>query len=80
MVFASKVDRRYEQDLSYGDTIHSPSISNLTTQTKVKASNTILSFQTVTETNTDISIATWEYVALAVESIVKVQANRDLFD
>ncbi len=37
-----------------------------------------MSFETQTETNTQINVATWEYVGIAVESIVKVQAKRDL--
>ena len=78
LVFANLVDRRYEQGLTWGDTIHVPSIGNLTAQTKTKASNAAIVYETITEANTDISIATWEYTAIAVESIVKVQANRDM--
>ena len=78
LVYANLVDRRFEDRLSFGDTIHVPSVGNLTARTKTKASNAAITFETVTETNTDISIATWEYVAMAVESIVKVQANRNM--
>lgn len=78
LVFANLVDRRYEDSLRFGDTIHVPSIGNLTAQTKTKASNSAIVYETVTETNVDITIATWEYSAIAVESIVKVQGNRDL--
>jgi hypothetical protein len=78
LVFANLADRRYEQNLQFGDTIHVPTVTNLTAQTKTKASNGAVSFETQTETNTDISIATWEYCGIAVESIVKVQANRDM--
>jgi|TARA_Y100000310_G_scaffold200337_1_gene200393 hypothetical protein len=78
LVYANLVDRRFEDRLSFGDTIHVPSVGNLTARTKTQASNAAITFETVTETNTDISIATWEYVAMAVESIVKVQANRNM--
>lgn len=78
LVFAELVDRRYEKNLKYGDTIHIPSVTNLTAQTKAKNSNSALTYETQTETNTNITIATWEYSALAVESIVKVQGNRDM--
>ena len=72
------VDRRYKQGLTFGDTVHVPSVGNLgAARTKTKASNAAITYETVTETNTDISIATWEYQAMAVESIVKVQGNRD---
>ena len=77
LVFANLVDRRFESGLSFGDTIHVPSVGNLAARTKTKASNAAITFETVTETNTDISVATWEYAAIAVESIVKVQGNRD---
>lgn len=78
LVFANTVNRRYEKELSAGDTIHVPSVGNLTAQTKAKSSNAAIVYETVTETNTDITVATWEYSAIAVESIVKVQGNRDM--
>ena len=77
LVFANLVDRRFESGLTIGDTIHVPSVGNLAARTKTKASNAAITFETVTETNTDITVATWEYAAIAVESIVKVQGNRD---
>lgn len=77
LVWAHLVNRRFEEKLAYGDTIHVPSVGNLTASTKVKATNAAISYETITETNTDISIATWVYHGLAVESIVKVQNNRD---
>ena len=78
LVFAWLVDRRYESQLTYGDTLHVNNISNLTALTKAKSTNAAIEYITETETATDISVATWEYVAIAVESIVKVQANQDL--
>jgi len=78
LVFAPLLDRRFEEGLRFGDTIHVPTVGNLTAQSKAKSSNAVVTFETVTETNTDISIATWEYAAIAVESIVKVQGNRDM--
>src|SRR3990167_8414897 len=77
LVFARLVDRKYEDDLAYGDTVHVGSVGNLAARTKTKASNAAITYETVTETNTDITVATWEYAAIAVESIVKVQGNRD---
>lgn len=76
LVFAKLVDRKYEQNLKFGDTIHVPSIGNLATRTK--SANTAITFETVTEANTDILINTYDYAAMAVEEIIKVQANRDL--
>jgi len=77
LVFANLVDRRYEDELTYGDKIHVNNISNLTIQSKTKAANTAINYQSVTDTATDITVATWQYVAMAVESIVKVQSYKD---
>ena len=85
LVFAKLVDRRFEDSLSFGDTIHVPSVGNLAARTKTKAlaadtsgANAAITYETIVETNKDITIATWKYSAIAVESIVKVQGNRDL--
>lgn len=78
LVFAMLVDRRFEDGLTFGDVIHVPSVGNLAARTKTKASNAAITYETVTETNTDITVATWEYAAIAVESIIKIQANRDM--
>ena len=75
LVFANLVDRKFEKGLSFGDTIHVPSVSNLASRTK--SINTAVTYETVTETNTDISIATHEYAAIALENITRVQNNRD---
>ena len=75
LVMAPLVDRRFEDGLSFGDTIHVPNISNLAARTK--SANTIVQYETVTETNVNISIGTNEYAAIAVESITKIQNNRD---
>jgi len=77
MVWADLVDRKYEENLKYGDVIHVNPVSNLTAQTKTKASNAAVTYETVTETAVDISIATWGYHALAVETIVTAQAYKD---
>lgn len=78
LVFAGLVNRRFESDvMRMGDVIHVQSVGNLAARSK--AINTAISFETVTETNTDITIATYEYAAMAVEDVTAVQANRDLF-
>jgi hypothetical protein len=75
LIYAMLVDRRFEQGLTYGDTIHVPSVGNLAARTKT--ANTAITYETITETNVNISIATNEYAAIAVENIIKVQNNRD---
>lgn len=78
LVFSKIVDHRYEREMKVGDTLHVGSRTHLTAQSKAKATNAAIVFETQTETNTDITVATWEYSAIAVESIVKLQANRDM--
>lgn len=79
LVFASLSNRVYEKDvMSYGDLIHVPSVGNLTTQTKNTAANAATVYETITETNTDITVGTWMYSAIAVETATKRQVNRDL--
>ena len=75
LVFAKLVDRRFEDGLSAGDTIHVPGVSDMAARTK--STNTAITYETVTESNTDITIGTHKYAAIAVESITKVQNNRD---
>ena len=76
-VFAGLVNRRFEEGLTVGDLVRVPSIGNLTARTKT--ANTAITYETVTEVGVNITIATDEYAAMAVESIIKVQADRDLF-
>ena len=61
--------------MSFGDVIHVPNIGNLSVQTK--SLNTALTYETETPTNTDITIATHQYQAIAVETSARKQVNRD---
>jgi N4-gp56 family major capsid protein len=76
-VFARLVNRVFEREMKMGDTIHVPSVTDLSARTKT--ANTAITYETQTETNTDITVSTHQYAAMAVEDITKVQANRDLF-
>ncbi len=83
LVFAKLVDRKFEDGLTYGDTIHVPSIGDLAARTKVKATdastgNAAITYETVVETNTNITIDQHKYAAIAIESITQTQTNRDL--
>ena len=75
LVFANLVDRNFENGLSFGDTIHVPGVSNLAVRTK--STNGAVTYETVTESNTDITIGTHQYAAIALENITRVQNNRD---
>lgn len=68
----------YRETLKYGDIVNIGTIGNLTAQTKAKSSNTALSFETVTELTTALTVATWEYSGIAVETIVNKQAMIDM--
>ncbi len=87
LVFGGLVDRRFESELSMGDTIHVPSVSNLGAA-RTKTSVTAITYVTVTETNTQagddgfdgvtIVVNTHDYQAIAIESIAKLQSDRDM--
>ena len=69
-------DRRYEAGMLHkGDLIHVRSKGLLAARTKT--ANTAITYETITETNTNITINIDEYTAIAVESIVDVQADRN---
>lgn len=78
LVFGDLVDRSYEKDLKFGDTVHVGSIGNLAARAKTLNSNSAITYETITETNTNLTVNTWEYAAIAVEDIIKIQANRNL--
>lgn len=78
LVFARRVDLRYKPILRYGDILNVGALSNLTAQTKTKASNAAVVYETNTESNTQITVATWGYSGIAVESIVDKQAYLDM--
>lgn len=75
LVFGRLVNVDFREAMSFGDLIHVPSVSNLSARSK--SENTAVDFETNTESNTDITINQHKYVAIAVESITKVQNNRD---
>ena len=78
LVFLNLVDRKFEDEITFGDTVHVPSIGNLTTVSKSTTANAATLYETVTETNTDILVQTWNYSAIAIETFAKKQVNRDL--
>ena len=77
LVFAKLVNRVFETELKVGDKVNIPNISNLASRSKT--ANTAITYETVTETMQTLTVATHDYAAMAVEDIIKVQGNRDLF-
>jgi hypothetical protein len=76
LVYAKRVLRQFEAELEFGDTLHIPDISNLTVGDKT--ANTDVTFETITEGKTDITVDKHKYAAFKIEDIVKIQANQDL--
>lgn len=79
LVFADLVNREFESDAPYGSSVKVPPVSNLTgVQVKDTSANAATIFETVTETASTITIGTWEYHGLALETFTDQQADRDL--
>jgi hypothetical protein len=79
--FAPAVNRRFEKELTFGSAIHVPSVVNLTAQDsggKNTSNNTAVVWETITETNTDLTINKWYYSGVAIESFTKKQSMQDL--
>ena len=76
LVFAKLVDRKFEDHLTKGNTIHIPAVNDLNTENK--GINAPITYETVTEEKLSITISTHKYSAIAVESITKVQTDRDM--
>jgi hypothetical protein len=76
LVLAKLVDRKYEADASIGKTVKVASVGNLSA--RAKAENTLITYETVAETATTITLNLWSYAAFGVEAIVKTQANIDV--
>jgi hypothetical protein len=80
LCFARIATRKYQEGLSHGETIHVPQVAHLTPQTKNLAANTAVLFETDTGTHVDITIGTWSYVAMAVETATAKQSYKDLIE
>ena len=78
LVFEKRVDTGYKEAIAFGDTVHVGSLSNLAVRTK--SANTAITFETNTETNTDIIINVDEYTAIAVENITDLQSMLNLVE
>lgn len=78
LLFARLGDRRYEEGLTMGDIVHVNSVSDMAA--RAKSSETALHYENVSETQTDITISQWYYAAIAIESVVKAQVDRDMLE
>jgi hypothetical protein len=57
-----------ERELKIGDVLHIQGLSNLTAQTKNTSSNAVIVYETITESNTNLTIDTWRYNGIALET------------
>ena len=76
LVLAKRVNRQFESELQVGDTLHIPDVSNMSVSDK--SAGTDVTFETITEGETQVVINKHKYAAFKLEDIVKVQANQDL--
>jgi hypothetical protein len=76
LVIAKSVNRSFESDATVGKTVKVASIGNLAA--RAKAENTAITYETVAETATTITLNIWSYAALGIEDIVKVQSIVDV--
>jgi len=76
LVIARCVNREFESDASVGKTVKVASIGNLAA--RAKAENTAITYETVAETATTITLNIWSYAAVGIEDIVKVQSIIDV--
>jgi hypothetical protein len=75
LVIAKSVNRGFEDDASVGKTVKVASIGNLAA--RAKAENAVITYETVAETATTITLNIWSYAAVGIEDIVKVQSIVD---
>lgn len=76
LVFANLVNRQYEDAATVGKTVKIASIGNLAA--RAKAENTAITYETVAETASTITLNLWYYAAFGIEDIVKVQSAVNL--
>jgi hypothetical protein len=76
LVFAGLINRQFESDASVGKAVKIASIGNLAARAKTE--NTAITYETVTETVTTLTLNIWDYAAIGVEDIVEVQSNVNL--
>lgn len=75
-VLSNLVDRRYEDELGYGDTIHITDASN--PAVRMKSADTLATYSNITENVQDIAITRHAYCGFLIEKIAEKQARVDL--
>ena len=76
LVAVKLINSQFENEVTEGDTLRIAQVSNLTARSKT--AGTDVTFETFTESQITVTIATHSYAAFSLEDIVAVQANQDL--
>ena len=75
LVFAKNVNRQFEDAADVGKTVKVASIGNLAA--RAKSENTAITYETIAETAVTITLNVWDYAAVGIEDIIKVQSQVD---
>lgn len=76
MVLQETVRKLPAREVQGVRTIHVPHYSNLTANAKTQGTD--VTYEAITQTNQDITINTWRYVAIEVNDLVQVQSAYDI--
>jgi len=77
-VISDRVDRRFEADLKYGDTVSRPSISKVVP--KQRSANTDLVYNTVIESSVNVTVNQDYYIFRMIEPMTSKQSIVDLIN
>lgn len=76
-VLTELVTTKFEDEMSVGRVLHIPHRSNMATQTKTEGISNTIVFNTITQTNQDITVSTYEYAACLLNAVVQAQSKYD---
>lgn len=74
-VLSKLVNTSYEDEMSVGRVLHIPHRSNMATQTKTEGISNTVVFNTITQTNQDVTVSTYEYAACLLNAVVQAQSK-----
>ena len=74
-VLTMLVNSSHEAEMAMGRILHIPHRSNMATQTKTEGIQNTIVYNTITQTNQDITVSTYEYAACLLNAIVQAQSK-----
>ena len=75
LVLGRLVNRQFETEMGIGDIVHVQTVKQIAAQAKTEGSEIVP--DTTAATDKTVTVDQWYYTAIGVESLEKVQANRD---